>query len=638
MCGIAGIVLTDPQGEVDRDLLRAMAGAIAHRGPDGEAVWTAPGVGLASRRLAVIDPAGGSQPLTSEDGAVTCVYNGEIYNFASLREELRARGHRFRSRTDGEVLCHLYEEEGEGMLPRLRGMFAFALWDARRRRLLLARDRFGIKPLYHARIPGGLAFASELKALLRLPWVGRDLDPVALSDYLTYLYVPAPRTILAGAGKLEPGSLLTFEEGRREVARWWEPPAPGGGPPLPPEEAAAELRERLRETVRAHLVADVPVGAFLSGGLDSSTVVALMAEASSSPVRTFTVGFEGAGAYDERPAARVVARRFGCQHEEVVLRPADVTRLLASCVFHLDEPLGDATALASYLVAREARRSVTVVLSGVGGDEVFAGYRRYQAERLVRATRMVPAALLGLLGRGLVARLPASGRSRSQDLVRLARKFLTDPEVPLERRYLAWNAAFTAPEKAALLGASDGRDSLAWAEDFFRQVPAGDFAARARVVDLRTYLPHDPLALTDATTMAWGLEARVPLCDHLLAGWALSLPPRLHTRGLRGKALLRRAVAPLLPPSTLRRPKRGFSVPIDLWLRGPLAAPTARLLDPARLEPPGVFQGDVVTGLLGSHRRGRRDLSQHLWALLVLQVWHRVFAAGSVPERLEEVG
>jgi asparagine synthase (glutamine-hydrolysing) len=637
MCGIAGIVLADPGGRVDPDLLEGMAEAIAHRGPDGQAIWTAPGVGLASRRLAIIDPPGGDQPLFNEDGSVTCVYNGEIYNFRELRRDLEARGHRFASRTDGEVLCHLYEEHGEAMLPRLRGMFAFAIWDARRRRLLLARDRFGIKPLYHARVPGGLAFASELKALATLPGVSRDLDPVALSDYLTYLYVPAPRSILAGAGKLPPGSLLRFRGGRWETATWWEPPPPGQGAPLPPQEAAGELLRRLRETVRAHLVADVPVGAFLSGGLDSSTVVALMAEASSSPVRTFTVGFEGAGAYDERPAAREVARRFGCHHHEAALAPEDVARLLPACVWHLDEPLGDATALASYVLAERARQDVTVVLTGVGGDEVFGGYRRYRAEPLVRAIRYIPSPMTSRLAPAAAAHLPASGRSRAQDLVRLARKLLAEPDAPLERRYLAWNAAFTAAEKSTLLASADGRDSLAWAEGMFP--PAGSpFAARAQVADLRTYLPHDPLALTDGTTMAWGLEARVPLCDHLLAEWALGLPTGLHIRGLRGKLLLRRAVASSLPPPTLRRAKRGFSVPTDLWLRGPLDGEVARLLAPENLRPEGLFSPSAVADLLAAHRSGRRDFSQHLWALLVFQVWHRLFAEGSTPERLQEVG
>jgi asparagine synthase (glutamine-hydrolysing) len=569
---------------------------------------------------------------------VVCVYNGEIYNFAELRRDLQGRGHRFRSLTDGEVLCHLYEEEGDQMLPRLRGMFAFALWDAPRGRLLLARDRFGIKPLYHARVPGGLAFASELKALASLPGVSADLDPVALSDYLTYLYVPAPRSILAGVGKLEPASLLTFEGGSWDTARWWEPPVPGRGPQLGLEEAAEELRGRLRETVRAHLVADVPVGAFLSGGLDSSAVVALMAEASSRPVQTFTVGFEDAGAYDERAAAREVAVRFGCLHEEIMLTPDHVTELLPACVWHLDEPLGDATAMASYLLARETRRDVTVVLTGVGGDEVFAGYRRYQAERLVRAARLLPGPVLRRLAPAVAARLPASGRSRAEDLVRLARKFLADVDAPLERRYLSWNAAFTGPEKAALLGTADGADSLAWAEGLFGSQADAPFQVRAQALDLRTYLPHDPLALTDTTTMAWGLEARVPLCDHVLAEWALGLPAGLHSRGLRGKVLLRRALADILPPATRHRAKRGFSVPTDLWLRGPLAGEVGRLLAPQRLEPAGLFRPAAVADLLAAHRSGRHDFSQHLWALLVFQVWYRLFAERSAPERLEEVG
>jgi asparagine synthase (glutamine-hydrolysing) len=637
MCGLAGIVLADPEGRVERSLLEAMAASLAHRGPDGEGIWVGPGVGLAARRLAIIDLPGGSQPLRNEDGSLVCVYNGEIYNFASLRAELEQGGHHFRSRTDGEVLCHLYEEEGEAMLPRLRGMFAFALWDARRRRLLLARDRFGVKPLYWARLPGGLAFASELKALLTLPWVSRDLDLVSLSDYLTYLYVPSPRTIFASARKLEPGGRLAFERGDLFLERWWQAPAPGGSSGLSLEEAAAELRTRLREAVRAHLVADRPVGAFLSGGLDSSTVVALMAEASSAPVQTFTVGFEGAGAYDERPAAREVAERFGCEHREAVLAPQDALELLPECVGQLDEPLGDATALASYALARVAARELPVVLTGVGGDELFAGYRRYQAERLAPAARLLSAPLAGRLASALAERLPASGRSRTEDAVRLARKFLASAGDSLERRYLSWNIAFTAAEKHALLAAGDGTDSLAWGEAFFSALPAGPFVTRAQLVDLQTYLPHDPLTLTDTTTMAWGLEARVPLCDHVLADWALSIPADLHVRGLRGKALLRRAVAPLLPPGILQRGKRGFSLPTDVWLRGALADDVSRLLHPSRLQPAGLFEPAPVAKLLAEHASGRRDRSQHLWALLVFQVWYRLLLQGSEPVRLAEV-
>jgi asparagine synthase (glutamine-hydrolysing) len=350
------------------------------------------------------------------------------------------------------------------------------------------------------------------------------------------------------------------------------------------------------------------------------------------------VGFEGAGAYDERPAARAVARRFGCLHHETVLTPARAMEVLPACVWHLDEPLGDATALATYTLAGEARRKVTVVLTGVGGDEVFAGYRRYQAERLVRATRFIPDAVVQRLTPSVLARLPASGRSRVQDLVRLARKFLAEPGAPLVRRYLAWNAAFTATEKEALLGQGDGADSLAWGEAFFRAVPEGPFPGRAQVVDLRTYLPHDPLALTDAMTMAWGLEARVPLCDHLLVEWALGLPGGLHVSRLRGKALLRRAMAGVLPRSTLRRAKRGFSVPTDLWLRGPLAGDVGRLLSPRELQPEGLFRLGAVGDLLASHRAGRRDASQHVWALLVFQVWYRLLGQSSPAEYLEEVG
>ncbi|RDI76254.1 asparagine synthase (glutamine-hydrolyzing) [Gaiella occulta] len=626
MCGLAGVVLADREGRVERAWLEAMAAALAHRGPDGEAIWVAPGVGLASRRLAVIDPAGGGQPLANEDGSIVCVYNGEIYNFAGLRAELERAGHRFRSRTDGEVLCHLYEAEGDAMLARLRGMFAFALWDAQRGRLLLARDRFGVKPLYHARIPGGLAFASELKALQRLPGLGRDLDPVALSDYLTYLYVPAPRTILAAASKLEPGSLLGFQHGRLEQTRWWQPPPPGEGAPLTLEEAAAELRERLRETVRAHMVADVPVGAFLSGGLDSSTIVALMAEASPHPVKTFTVGFHNAGSYDERAAAKTVANHFDCHHHETI---ADRSLLaqLPSLVAAFDEPFADSSALPTYLVSSLAARELPVVLSGDGGDELFCGYDWYRYHQLLRPAGLLPPALLAPLAAWAAAGLPPVGRATGA--AGRARRLLADAALDPLARYSRRISCLGEQARAALLADPVAGSGAAAAWYAFLPDGAGP-VERMACADLALGLADDMLTKVDRASMAHGLEVRVPMLDPALAAFAWALPTSLKLRRLTGKRVLRHAVRDILPPGVLQRRKRGFGVPIGRWLREDPAGWSV-LLAGSQAAADGYLRPAAVKALAERHLAGRAELGHQLWALLVFEVWYRLHAEGGEP-------
>jgi asparagine synthase (glutamine-hydrolysing) len=621
MCGIAGLAVD--RGTVDPHLLERMAATLAHRGPDGEGFHLAPGVGLASRRLAVIDPAGGDQPLWNEDRSVACVYNGEIYNFASLRAELEGKGHRFGTRTDGEVLCHLYEEQGEGMVHRLRGMFAFAIWDERSRRLLLARDRFGIKPLYYAPLPGGVAFASELKALLCLPGLSRDLDPVAVSDYLTYLYVPAPRTIVAGARKLPPGSLLRFEEGRWETDTWWEPPAPGGGEPLSAREAAPELLRRLRETVRAHLVADVPVGAFLSGGIDSSTVVALMAEASSAPVRTFTVGFDGAGAYDERPAAREVARRFGTEHHEAVA-DRSLVAMLPRLAAAFDEPFADSSAIPTLQVSALAAERLPVVMSGDGGDEMLCGYDWYRWHQALRPAGIIPRSMRAALARAAGRRLPEMGRPAGVGA--RARRLLADAALDPRDRYLRRITCVGDESRAGLLtGPSEGSGT---ALALYGAAPDGAGPVeRMAYTDLRLGLPDDMLAKVDRASMAHGLEVRVPFLDTELAAFVWGLPTRLKLRGLRTKHLLRRAMDGILPPTTLTRRKRGFGVPIGPWLREE-AASWRPLLAGSRAAAEGYLRPGPVAEVADRHLAGPHDLGHQVWALLTLEVWFRLHAEG----------
>lgn len=623
MCGIVGIVRADPQAYVDRERLEAMAASLAHRGPDGVGVFTAPGIGLASRRLAIIDPAGGGQPLQNEDGSLVAVYNGEIYNFRELRTSLERKGHRFRSDTDGEVLCHLYEEEGERMLSRLRGMFAFALWDARAHRLVLARDRFGVKPLYYAPLPGGLAFASELKALLTLPELSRDLDPVALADYLTYLYIPAPSTIFAGARKLGAGACLAYGDGRADVGTWWEPPPPGTGTEALPADAPAELLERLRETVRAHLVADVPVGAFLSGGLDSSTVVALMAEVSPHPVRTFTVGFEEAGVYDERAAARLVARRFGCEHTEVVAA-ASVGPWLPRLAGTFDEPFADSSAIPTFLVSEAASRKLPVVLSGDGGDELLCGYEWYRYHQLLRSARTLPRPLRAALARRAAARLPENGRAVGAWA--RACRLVADAALEPRDRYLRRITCFGDGQRERVVPWAAHGSGIAAA---FYDGPDGTTGPVERMAyaDLRLGLPDDMLTKVDRTSMAHGLEVRVPLLDHELAGFLWSLPTSQKLRRLETKRLLRTAVRSILPVETLAKRKQGFGVPVGTWLRNDPGS-WRPLLERSRASAEGYLRGGVALELADRHLAGAADLGHQLWALLVFEVWWRLRTEG----------
>jgi asparagine synthase (glutamine-hydrolysing) len=619
VCGICGVVA--PSGP-EREAVEAMSAALVHRGPDSAGLAAEGPAMLAARRLAIIDLAHGDQPLASEDGRVTVVQNGEIYNHAELRRELEPRGHRFRTRSDTEVLAHLYEEEGPGFVARLRGMFALALWDREERRLLLARDRFGIKPLFHAARPdGGLAFASELTALTRLPGFAREVDLDALEAYLAFNAIPAPLCILRGARKLPPGHWLTWQDGRVRVERYARPaPAPAGALRREPEAVlAAELRERLRDSVRAHLVSDVPVGVLLSGGIDSSALTALAALETGDRVRTFSVGFEERS-FDELGQARLVAERYGTDHHELVLRP-DAAELLPQLAAALDEPLGDSSALPTYLVSGLAARHVKVVLSGEGGDELFGGYETYVADLLAaRVGRAAP------LLRPLAELLPSSDRRVSLDykLKRFARAAALPP---LERHH-GWKEIFSPDVRHALLGRA-GADPLAIWRARWAETAGAPALARVQDVDLGIYLVDDLLVKTDRMSMAHSLEARVPFLDIAVAELALALPTRAKVRGFAKKRLLRRAVAPLVPEPIARGPKRGFSIPAAAWLRGPLVPFAREVLSPARTRAQGLLDPAAVTQVLDAHVSGREDLSRQLWGLMALSLWHERVVEGA---------
>lgn len=615
MCGIAGFA-----GGGTREVLEAMTGTLVHRGPDEAGFHLDGEVGLGIRRLSIVDVEGGHQPLSSEDGQVVVVFNGEIYNHAELREGLLQRGHRLATASDGEVLVHLYEEEGESLLDRLNGMFGLALWDARRRRLLLARDRIGIKPLYYWTDGRQLAFGSELRALLRHPGVPRDLDLDALDQYLTFEYVPAPRSIFAGIRKLPPAHFLTWDAGGLEVRRYWSVEyRPERG--VPAREWEERLIAALRTSVRRRLMADVPLGAFLSGGIDSSTIVALMAQEATGAVKTFSIGFLE-GSFDESEPARRVATLLGTRHHEQILSADRCLELVPRLPEVLDEPLGDASIVPTWLLCQSARREVTVALSGEGGDELLAGYPTYAAAHLAEALRRIPRPLLRA-GQAAAGRLPVSTRNWSLDF--RIKRFLGRAEDPPEQRNVLWVGSFSPEEKADLYGpAMQGRTAT------FEPLapllrPGLDLTNRLLFADLHLYLADDLLTKVDRASMAVSLEARVPFLDHQVVELMARVPPELKLRGMTTKHLLKQATRHLLPADIRLRPKKGFGIPVADWLKGPLRPWLEDLVRPEEVARDGLFRPEGVRRLVDEHMAGRADHRKLLWTLAQFLQWRRAW-------------
>ena len=606
MCGICGIASTNGSAVTDR--VAAMSATLVHRGPDSFGEFSDGDVALAARRLSIIDLETGDQPIANEDGTLHVVQNGEIYNYRELRRELERAGHHFRTQGDTEVLLHLYEEQGDRFAERLRGMFAIAIWDGRRRRLVLARDRFGIKPLYYRAAEGELAFASELRALPR-----GEIDPDALEAFLAFNSIPAPLTIFREIRKLPPGHLLIWEDGRVDVRRFARPAPIEEVREDEEAELVEELRSRLRDSVRAHLVSDVPVGVLLSGGVDSAFLAALAAEESSETLRTFSIGFEERS-FDELAGARLVAERYGTQHRELVLRP-DAALLLPALADAFDEPFADSSALPTYLVSQLAASDVKVALSGEGGDELFGGYYTYAADLL--------AARVGGLARlagPLVERLPTSTSRASFDYK--AKRFVRAAHLPPLERHHGWKEIFSPDLRAELTGGSSAFDPVDILRDRYRETEGAEELARLQDVDLGIYLVDDLLVKTDRASMAHSLEARVPYLDTVVTNLALALPTRHKIRGLTKKVLLRKAAAPLLPREIVHGKKRGFSIPAAAWLRGELEPFARETLSRETLHRQGFFSPDVVGRLLDDHVAGREDRSRQLWGLLAFTLWH----------------
>ncbi|MGZ4385282.1 MAG: asparagine synthase (glutamine-hydrolyzing) [Gaiellaceae bacterium] len=608
MCGICGIAST--RGAVDREQLASMNGRLVHRGPDSEGSFVEGGVGIAARRLSIIDLAGGDQPLANEDGTLHVVQNGEIYNFRELAGQLERDGHRLATHCDTEVIVHLYEQHGLDFARRLRGMFALAIWDARERRLVLARDRFGIKPLYYRPDGGELRFASELRALPR-----GEIDPDALEAYLAFNSVPAPLSIFREVRKLPPGSLLVWQEGQLRVERYAKPlPEPEERLRARDEaELAEELRARLRDSVRAHLVSDVPVGVFLSGGIDSSLLAALAAQESGEPLRTFSIGFEERS-FDETAGARRIAERYETDHHELVLRPQPEL-LLRAMAEVFDEPFADSSALPTYLVSELAAREVKVCLSGEGADELFGGYYTYVADLLARRVGWA-----ARLARPLVELLPSSNAKQSFDYK--AKRFARGAHLPPLERHHAWKEIFSPELRAELTGRRSSFDPLDLQRRRFAETEGAELLSRLQDVDLGLYLVDDLLVKTDRASMAHSLEARVPYLDTVVTGLALSLPARLKVSGLRKKVLLRKAAEPLLPSEIVNGRKRGFSIPAAAWLRGELEPFAREVLSAETLRRQGFFDPAVVGRLIDRHVSRREDLSRQLWGLLAFTLWH----------------
>jgi len=600
---------------------------LVRRGPDESGVFQEPGVGLAMRRLSIIDLAGGRQPIQNEDGTVWIVFNGEIYNYRELRADLSQRGHRFRTHSDTEVIVHLYEEYGDDLVHHLRGMFAFALWDKNRRRGLLVRDRLGIKPLFYAQAGGTLLFGSEIKAVLAADLVERDLEYQALDAFFTLTYIPAPLTIYRKVHKLEPGHLLTYESGRIEKRCYWDVNFSEVDQQADEQEWLERFDRAIDDAVTSHLVSDVPVGAFLSGGIDSSLVVALMSRRLDEPVQTFTMGFGGARnpLLDERPLAKILAAQYGCQFHEYAVQP-DFRGIVADIVDAFDEPFADDSVIPSYYISRFTRQAVKVALSGLGGDELFAGYERYSGVLLSQYySRLMPSSLHRRLVEPLIQRLPepAHGGDRVDHAKRFAAAALQSPA----ERYLGFVSTIPSKERRQLFAAGvadqinfEATDRII--TDPYERCDALDDLSRALYVDIKTYLPEDILSLSDRLSMWHSLEVRVPLVDHLLVELSARLPARYKLDWRRKKILLKQLAARHLPAKIVGHRKQGFESPMAAWLRTDLADYARDILGPSRLDEAGLFDGGYVAAKLEEHLTGRQKNNKLLFSLIMFQEWY----------------
>jgi asparagine synthase (glutamine-hydrolysing) len=630
MCGICGIV-----GTPDEPLMKNMLAAIAHRGPDNEGIYIADAangerVGLGHRRLSIIDlSAAGHEPMSDAQGQLWLTYNGEIYNFKEIRKELEKRGHKFNSDSDAEVVIYAYREWGLNAFALLNGMFAFALWDGRDNSLLLVRDRLGIKPLYYADTPAGFAFASEIKALLTIPNVKREVDLESLDQFLSFLWTPDPKTIFRGIKKLPPGHFLIYKNGQEQIREYWDLEF-NEDDSLSEADWIERVREQVERSTRMQMIADVPLGAFLSGGVDSSSIIALMCGMSEQKVTTYTFGFKSEDLKydileDDVKYAREVGAKFATDYHEDFFEP-QVMELLPKLVYHLDEPVADPAVITSFLICKAAREKLTVLLSGMGGDEVFAGYPRHIAVRLAEAYNLIPS----FISRPLVAAMPASVPGKFNAVFRNTKKLARSASLPLRERYLGFGTYFTASDKGKLYAdnfaeATKNFDAHQAHQKYFDKVADEDFVNQMLYVDMKTFLPCLNLAYTDKTSMANSLEVRVPLLDHELVELAGRIPARLKIKGLTRKYILKKAAEAWLPRNIIYRKKAGFSAPLRAWLRRDLHDLVEDLLSESNINKRGYFDYREVRRLIDDNFAGREDNSLKVFQLLTLELWHREF-------------
>jgi asparagine synthase (glutamine-hydrolysing) len=634
MCGIYGIVALRDRDLPDRGILERMGDITVHRGPDDAGEYAGEGILLGMRRLSIIDVSGGHQPMSNEDDTLWLVCNGEIYNFRELRKDLKRLGHRFRTGSDSEVILHLYEEYGDDFVTYLDGMYGFALWDVKRKRLLIGRDRLGIKPIYYYEDASRLIFASESKAILAVPGVHAELDPVGLREYLALGYTPTPYSILRGIRKLPPASVMVYEQGCCDIRRYWKLPAYIDESMREAEWVEAVLAQ-LEKAVVSQMVSDVPLGAFLSGGIDSSTIVAFMAKHSDQPVKTYSIGFDkssGGAYYNELPYAKRISKLFHTDHKEIVVKPA-VAKLLPRLLWHMDEPIADAAFITTNLVAEFARRDVTVILSGVGGDELFGGYRRYLGEFYGQYYNKLPFWFRRRVLAPMVRMLPADRHTPFFNLSRYARSFILAHELPFEERYRSYVQVFSSDQRDQLLRSMqiDGIDGL---QEAFAKASDGDNLRRLLDVDLATQLPDDLLMLTDKMTMAASLECRVPLLDHELVELSARMPSRYKIHGRNLKHILKKALSNLLPSDILHRQKRGFGAPMGAWLKRELSPLLKSVLSREAVLRRGLFDWKTVEQTITLHETNREDHTDHLLSLLNLELWCRMFLDGQAPDDL----
>ncbi|GAC1527250.1 MAG: asparagine synthase (glutamine-hydrolyzing) [Chloroflexota bacterium] len=633
MCGICGFINEDG-APANQAFLQIMADSIRHRGPDDDGYFTQGPVGLGMRRLSIIDLAGGHQPIANEDDTIWIVFNGEMYNFPELRSQLESAGHRFRTHTDTEVVIHAYEEWGLDALKRFNGMYAFALWDGGRRQLVLARDHVGIKPLYYGLQNGVFLFGSELKALMQHPAADRDLDLHALDQFLTYMYVPTPYSILQGIQKLPPGHTLVWRDGQTELHQYWDVHLdPSDRERLSEDEAERLVLDAVRESVRKELIADVPVGVLLSGGVDSSAVAAFMKQFMPGGLDSFSISFDDPS-FDESRFARLVAHHLGTRHHELTVTANMMLDVVPDIMNVLDEPMADASVIPSYVLSRFARQHVKVALGGDGGDELFAGYSTFQAHRLAEYYRLLPSVVRQKLVPAIVNKLPVSHNNLSFDFK--AKRFISAADLSPAIRHHRWMGCFSADERRLLLHPDlhaelDGYDPFSVLDPYIERAPTRSPIDQVLYLDMKMYMEADILVKVDRSSMGCSLETRVPLLNRTLIETVERLPLDMKLRGFSRKYIFRKALKGILPPEIIDRSKKGFGIPMARWINSELAPLVNELFDEQRIRSDGYFQYAYIRSMLDDHTAGRRDNRMQLWTLMVFQLWHQRYMSARAP-------